>query len=128
MPVDHCNNLDLSCTGNHYWCNVAAVVRLVSSMRSSGRRLDFLDLTATMLGDEAASLIADALNPLPAHDPAAEAETVEILQVALSEPARHQLQLRRCQSAPQPGQLAGASNSQIDRCALSGAAFTLEGH
>ena len=34
-------------------------------------------------------------------------------------------QARRCQSAPQPGQRAGASNSRMDRCALSGAAFTL---
>ena len=71
---------------------LAAIVRLVRSMRSGGRRLDFLGLTGTMLGDEAASLIAGALNTLPARDPAAEAETVEILQVALSERARHQLQ------------------------------------
>ena len=47
---------------------------------------------ASMLGDEAASLLAGALNTLPARDPAAEAETVEILQVALSERARRQLQ------------------------------------
>ena len=71
---------------------LAAIVRLVRSMRSGGRRLDFLVLTGTMLGDEAASLIAGALNTLPARDPAAEAETVEILQVALSKRARHQLQ------------------------------------
>ena len=45
-----------------------------------------------MLSDEAASLIAGALNTLPARESAAEAETVEILQVALSERARHQLQ------------------------------------
>ena len=45
-----------------------------------------------MLGDEVASMIAGALNTFPASYPAAEAETVEILQVALSELARHQLQ------------------------------------
>ena len=103
MPVDHCNNLDLSCTGNHYWCNVAAVVRLVSSMRSSGRRLDFLGLTGTMLGDEAASLIADALNPLPAHDPAAEAETVETRDLA-----GHGCSVRTC---PTP-----APTAQVSKC------------
>ena len=71
---------------------LAAVVRLVSAMRSSGRRLDFLGLTGTMLSDEAARLLAGALNTLPARDPAAEAETVEILQVALGEQASSQLQ------------------------------------
>jgi len=85
---------------------LAAIVRLVRSMRSGGRRLDFLGLTGTMLGDEAASLIAGALNTLPARDPAAEAETVEILQVALSERARHQLQtapVSKCSSAGPTG-------------------------
>ena len=63
-------------------------------MRSSARRLDFLGLTGTMLSEEAARLLAGALNTvtLPARDPSAEAETVEILQVALGEPARSQLQ------------------------------------
>ena len=61
-------------------------------MRSGGRHLDLLVLRGTMLGDEVASMIAGALNTFPASYPAAEAETVEILQVALSELARHQLQ------------------------------------
>ncbi len=55
----------------------AAVVHLVRVMRSNGRRLDFLGLTGTMLGDWEARLLADALNALPARDPAAEAETIE---------------------------------------------------
>ena len=59
-------------------------------MRSAGRRLDFLGLTGAMLNDEAA-LLAGALNTRPVHDPAAEAETVEISQVALSESVLHQL-------------------------------------
>ena len=45
-----------------------------------------------MLSDEEARLLAGALNTLPVRDPAAEAETVEILQVALGEQARSQLQ------------------------------------
>ena len=61
-------------------------------MRTGGRRLDFLGLTGTMLSDGAASMIAGALNTLRARDPASGAETVEILQVALEEPARRQLQ------------------------------------
>ena len=40
-----------------------------------------------MLSDEAASLIAGDLNTLPALSLAAKAETVEILQIALSKPA-----------------------------------------
>ena len=69
----------------------AAVVNLVREMRSDGRRLDFLGLTETMLGDGEARLLADALNALPARKPAAEAETIELLQVRLSEPVREQL-------------------------------------
>ena len=48
-------------------------------------------------------MLAGSLNTLQARDPAAEAETVEILQVALSKPAQHQFQqsnggqARRCQ-------------------------------
>jgi hypothetical protein len=59
-------------------------------MRSNGRRLDFLGLTGTMLGDGEARLLTDALNTLPARDLAAEAETVtiELKQVHLSEPVR----------------------------------------
>jgi hypothetical protein len=69
----------------------AAVVHLVRVMRSNGRRLDFLGLTGTMLGDGEARLLADSLNALPARKPAAEAETIELLQVRLSEPVRDQL-------------------------------------
>ena len=54
--------------------------------------LDFLGLTGSMLSDEAASLIAGDLNTLPALSLAAKAETVEILQIALSKPAWNQLQ------------------------------------
>jgi hypothetical protein len=60
-------------------------------MRSNGRRLDFLGLTGTMHGDGEARLLADALDALPARDPAAEAETIELKQVHLSEPVRDQL-------------------------------------
>lgn len=69
----------------------AAVVSLVRVMRSDGRRLDFLGLTGSMLSDGEARLLADALNALPAREPAAEAETIELLQVRLSEPVREQL-------------------------------------
>ena len=69
-----------------------ALVHLIRAMRTGGRRLDFLGLTGTMLSDGAASMIAGALNTLRARDPASGAETVEILQVALEEPARRQLQ------------------------------------
>jgi len=69
----------------------AAVVSLVRVMRSDGRRLDFLGLTGSMLSDGEARLLADALNALPARKPAAEAETIELLQVRLSEPVREQL-------------------------------------
>ena len=61
-------------------------------MRTGGRRRDFLSLKRTMLSDGAPSLLAGALNTLRARDLASEAETVEILQVALAEPARRQLQ------------------------------------
>ena len=44
-----------------------------------------------MLGDGEARLLADALNALAARDPAAEAETIELKQVHLSEPVRDQL-------------------------------------
>lgn len=44
-----------------------------------------------MPSDEAPACLL-ASNTLPACDAAAEAETVEIMQVALSEQARHQLQ------------------------------------
>ena len=44
-----------------------------------------------MFSDQAASLLAGALNSLQVRDPGP-GETVEILQVALSEPARHRLQ------------------------------------
>ena len=69
----------------------AALVHLVRVMRSNGRRLDFLGLTGTMLGDGEARLLADALNALPARDPAAEDEIIELKQVHLSEPVRDQL-------------------------------------
>ena len=69
----------------------AALVHLVRVMRSNGRRLDFLGLTGTMLGDGEARLLADALNALPARDPAAEHEIIELKQVHLSEPVRDQL-------------------------------------
>jgi hypothetical protein len=71
----------------------AAVVSLVRVMRSDGRRLDFLGLTGSMLSDGEACLLADALNALPAREPAtkAKAETIELLQVRLSEPVRDQL-------------------------------------
>ena len=67
----------------------AAVVRLVCAMRSGGRRLDFLGLTGTMLSDGDAGWLAGAINSLPARDPAAEPEIIEILQVPLSEPGSH---------------------------------------
>ena len=44
-----------------------------------------------MLSDGEARLLADALNALPAHKPAAEPETIELLKVRLSEPVREQL-------------------------------------
>jgi len=69
----------------------AAIVHLVRVMRSNGRRLDFLGLTGTMLGDGEARLLADALNALPARDPAAKAEKIELKQVHLSEQVRDQL-------------------------------------
>ena len=69
----------------------AAVVHLVREMRSKGRRLDFLGLTGTMLGDGETRSLADALNALPASGPAAKAETIELKQVHLSEPGRDQL-------------------------------------
>jgi hypothetical protein len=73
----------------------AAVVHLVRVMRSNGRRLDFLGLTGTMLGDGETRSLADALNALPARGPAAKAEsppeTIELKQVHLSEPVRDQL-------------------------------------
>ena len=69
----------------------AALVHLVRVMRSNCRRLDFLGLTGTMLGDGEARLLADALNDLPARDPAAEAEIIELKQVHVSEPVRDQL-------------------------------------
>ena len=69
----------------------AAIVHLVRVMRSNSRRLDFLGLTGNMLGDGEARLLADALNALPARDPAAKAETIELKQVHLSEPVRDQL-------------------------------------
>ena len=68
----------------------AAVVRLVRAMRSGGRRLDFLGLTGTMLSDADASWLAGALNSLPARNPAAEPEIIDIQQVPLSEPVRRQ--------------------------------------
>ena len=69
----------------------AAVMNLVRVMRSDGSRIDFLGLTGSMLGDGEARLLADALNALSARKPAAEAETIELLQVLLSEPVREQL-------------------------------------
>ena len=58
---------------------LAAVVRLIHSMRRGGCSLDFFGLTGTILSDEAASLLAGALDTLPARNPAAKAKTVEIL-------------------------------------------------
>ena len=63
----------------------AAVVRLLRAMRSGGRRLNFLGLTGTMLSDGDAGWLAGATNFLPARDPAAEQEIIEILQIPLSE-------------------------------------------
>lgn len=68
-----------------------AVVRLVRSMRSGGSRLAFLGLTNTMLTDEAAGWIAGALDILPARDPTAEPETIEMLQISLPDMVRRQL-------------------------------------
>ncbi len=60
---------------------------------ATGRELryDFLGLTGTVLGDGEARSLADALNALPARGPAAQAETIELKQVHLSEPVRDQL-------------------------------------
>ncbi len=69
----------------------AAIVHRVRVMRSNGRRLDLLSLTGTMLGDGEARLLADPLNALPARDPAATAEKIELKQVHLSESVRDQL-------------------------------------
>jgi hypothetical protein len=68
-----------------------AIVHLVRVMPSNGRRHDFLGLTGTMLGNGEARLLADALNALPARDPAAKAKSIELKQVHLSEPVRDQL-------------------------------------
>ena len=57
-------------------------------MRSNGRRLDFLGLTGTMLGDGEARSLADALNALSDRDPEVLAETIEFKQVHLSESVR----------------------------------------
>ena len=61
-----------------------------NSQGGGGRRLDF----GTHSSDQVASLLAGALKTLhaPIRDLAAEAETVEILQVALSKRGRQQLQ------------------------------------
>ncbi len=59
----------------------AAIVHLERVMHSNGRRHDFLGLTGTMLCDGEARLLADALNALPARDPAAKAKTIELKQV-----------------------------------------------
>ena len=80
-----------SATGRGCVRSTMALVHLVRVMRSNGRRLDFLGLTGTMLGDGEARLLADALNALPARDPAAEDEIIELKQVHLSEPVRDQL-------------------------------------
>ena len=69
----------------------AAVVHLMRVLRSNGRRLDFLGLTGTMLGDGEARSLADALNALPDRDPEVLPETIELKQVHLSEPVRDRL-------------------------------------
>ena len=53
---------DLGKNGGGLAC--AAVVLLMRVMGSNGRRLDFLGLTGTMLGNGKARLLADALNAL----------------------------------------------------------------
>ena len=58
---------------------LTALLRPIRTMRTDGRRLDFLGLMGTMLSDGAVSMIAGALNTPQARDPASEAETVEIL-------------------------------------------------
>ncbi len=90
----------------------AAIVHLVRVMRSNGRRLDFLGLTGTLLGDGEARLLADALNALPASDPAAKAEKIELKQVHLSELVLDQL--------TKPGTRAGVDVllSQVNGLAL----------
>ena len=62
----------------------AAVQRLVRAMRSGGRRLDFLGLTEPCSATGRSCClrqVACALNSLPAGDPAAEQEIIEMLQV-----------------------------------------------
>ena len=72
-----------------------AVVRLVRAMRDNGRRINFIGLTGTMISDDDASALADALNFLADRDAAPaiqeRAETLEILQVPLSANARAEL-------------------------------------
>ena len=64
-------------------------------LSQGAEHLDFLGLAGSMFrGYAAASLLADAINTLPASNQAAEAETVEILQGALAEPARCQLHVQ----------------------------------
>ena len=66
----------------------AAIVHLVRVMRSHGRRLDFLGLSGTMIGEGEARSLADALNALPDRDPEVLPEVIELKQLHLSEPVR----------------------------------------
>ena len=64
-----------------------AVVKLVGTMRRN-RHMKFIGLTGTELTDEAAGLIASALDSLPKSQNGSEQEILEIKQVAFSEAAR----------------------------------------
>ena len=95
-----------------------ALVHLIRAMRTGGRRLDFLGLTGTMLSDGAASMIAGALNTL--RDPASGGrdswDPAGCSGRTCPTPAPDSWRARWCQSSPQPGQRAGASNLLPDSC------------
>ena len=88
-----------------------AVVKLVQAMRDSGRRINFIGLTGTMLSNDDASALAAALNSLADRDAGSSAsqesqeildsesaETLEILQVSLSAEARAELKAASARS------------------------------
>jgi hypothetical protein len=60
-------------------------------MRNKGRQMDFIGLTGTMLSNEAALSLVDALNSLPPRKSRDEQERLEILQVPFSEAVRQPL-------------------------------------
>ena len=87
---------------------------------------DFLGRTATVLSNGAASMLAALSTPLQAATRQPRPRQSRSCSLLWPNPARRPNRpcLRRCQSAPHPGQRAGASNPRIDSCSQSGAAFT----